>query len=79
MKKRNYQILSALLCLILLLLSGCGSGSKSAAPEMTIAETMAAAEEVCEEDSGFYGSRSHGNALCRYRKGRRERIGHFCR
>ncbi len=56
MKKRNYQILSALLCLILLLLSGCGSGSKSAAPEMTIAETMAAAEEVCEEDSGFYGA-----------------------
>lgn len=69
-KRRSLQTVLAFLCAILLLASGCGSGSKSAVSyDMAAAETMAAAsmeavemeavematEEAMAGGGGFYG------------------------
>lgn len=51
MKKRNNKILTAVLCLITVLLCGCGAGRKSST-EMAVAETAAAAMgSMFEEDA----------------------------
>lgn len=51
MKKRNNKILTAVLCLITVLLCGCGAGRKSST-EMAVAETAAAAMgSIFEEDA----------------------------